>query len=408
MGRLKVRRLFIFLTVVLLFIPVLKAATIIDIEVDEYPTYCKLTDVAWNPNGTFALAVGFDSEEIRVYEHSDNTIDLIYSGKHEGGIGYIAWHPSGDYALITCSQELLKYESGIITVIENRTERLHDVEFAPDGSYALMIRNYYNWSSKKWENLLQKYDGYEVSVLKYTDWPFYLNVEFSVDGSYALILAESGEDKSSGTIWKYDGSELTEIRRYEGKEAEIGTLNWGTWGGIARNPIDNKIYIPVKRLGPYDVSYTWNVFEILIYDGSDFEIKEIDYNGIPRNDISEMGMGRFNNIIWNHNGSYAFILCDYGGILHYDHERFNTLVLKNTDDLYGVDFHPSENTLLLTGGRGDSGHLLELDIESALSNITKEEETTSEDDIIMSVLPFIVLIIIVIIIFLYFKRGKNN
>ncbi len=106
--------------------------------------------VDWKPDGTFALAVGYEVvwQESRVFQWKNGELELLALQKHGMFPTAVAWQPDGKYALIGTGNP---YPQGqgeglILRYVENRFQQLFSskyrvscISWHPDGKYAWIV-----------------------------------------------------------------------------------------------------------------------------------------------------------------------------------------------------------------------------------------------------------------------------
>jgi len=314
----------------------------------------QLYDVSWNHAGTTALILGSEGiavkyDGVSFASLATNTTNNLYE---------IGWSPDDSYALVVGAQGLvLKYVSGGFTHLISPTNvdlngiswnathalvvgnsgaafswngtgfeslnsgtsnKLWDVEWKPDGSYALVVSQY---------GEILKFDGSTFSKDSSGDYyDFYGDYRCSVDwnpsGLYALITGYNGY--YGGSIWRYDG---VGFNRY--------SLRGTPWGVTWRN--DGGYALIVGNAG-----------EAVKYDGSNFAYASA---------ATQLSLW---DVAWRPNGSYALVVSQYGEIMKFDGSIFSHDSSGDYYDFYGdykckVDWNPNGLYALITGYNGYYG-----------------------------------------------------
>ena len=101
----------------------------------------RLTDVAWNPNGGYALVTGNGGTLLR-YDGASFT--SIESGTNLD-LFSVSWNPAGDKAVITGGKGnskalVMTYDGNVLTTVASGAgPKLNGSMWAPDGSYAMIV-----------------------------------------------------------------------------------------------------------------------------------------------------------------------------------------------------------------------------------------------------------------------------
>jgi hypothetical protein len=156
-------------------------------------------DVTWNPNGLTALIVGSFNNSDEVVVRYDRNYAVV---EWAGGIdwpGSIAYHPTDDYALIVehwgnAAIYDSNYYTSIDTGFEQATDGLNSVEWAPDGSMALITGATFHFPFKPLQTFLE-FDGNSFSALRMFDRGsnYFEDVAWKSDSLEALVVGREGE-----------------------------------------------------------------------------------------------------------------------------------------------------------------------------------------------------------------------
>jgi WD40 repeat protein len=158
-----------------------------------------LEGVTWNPNGLTALIVGIQSfsyEEVIRYDRYSANIEWQGSSCWPGGIAY---HPTDDYALIVedwghAAIYDSNYYTDLPTGFEQVTDGLNSVEWAPDGSTALITGAWFHSPFPGLKTLVE-YNGKKFNILRMFEQGnnYYENVAWKSDSLEALVVGRQGE-----------------------------------------------------------------------------------------------------------------------------------------------------------------------------------------------------------------------
>jgi len=160
------------------------------------PATTALRQVAWKPDGSYALISG-DSAVLLKYNGTQLT--TIPTGVSTAlNFWTVSWKPDGSYALIGgTSGLLLKYDGVKVTTIPDPyTSTIFSISWHPSGSYALLVGK---------SGLTLTYDG--TTVRKFVAITSYdLNAAaWNPGGQYALIGGVNG------TLLRFDGTQAVTI-----------------------------------------------------------------------------------------------------------------------------------------------------------------------------------------------------
>ncbi|MCK5562209.1 MAG: hypothetical protein KAJ51_16540, partial [Thermoplasmata archaeon] len=99
--------------------------------------YCYWSDIAWKPNGAYAILLYGDSSYSKLFKYDgQDLIDLSKEYNYYGG-QYIAWEPTGNYALLWGNYYIMKYNETSLTEINYDMFEAAGGAWKPDGSYML-------------------------------------------------------------------------------------------------------------------------------------------------------------------------------------------------------------------------------------------------------------------------------
>ncbi len=205
-------------------------------------------DLSWKPDGSYALIVGENGSAF-IYD-GITLIDISNKTGTNDNFISIAWHPTGNLALIigynsyTKIYRLYKYnETAGFTPIDlpNSSWRLSDLDWKPDGSYALIVGRVGEYG------LILKYDPNGIWVLNHSFYPLLIAVSWNPNGSEALIVGRKCY------ILKYNGMDLKLIYRKS---------DWAEYYDIAWKP-DGSCALIVGEIQSRGSRVVWS--EVLLY-----------------------------------------------------------------------------------------------------------------------------------------------
>lgn len=319
-----------------------------------------LNDVAWNPDGSFALVVGEHGTLLKYDGASFTNIDTGTTFT----LLSASWSPDGSKALITGGSAnrkslLMTYDgSELTTVSEGDGPNLYDSTWAPDGSYAIVVGN---------RGVVQRFDGNGLTDLGAPS-KSYSGVSFNPDGSHALVINTAatrntvlpfdgisfGEpipvDTYSNLLdidWKSDGSYGLMVGIgggiYEYRDSGVTDLTVGIDDAMHavdwRADGDEALVVGGRGLGDY---YVPEEGLVMAYDGS--EIKALD-PGFT-NDKVLFGME------WTPNGSYALMVGRAGTAIRYEPSTPAIVIPKKVMD---QEFSPARYAFAQGFGNFDVG-----------------------------------------------------
>ncbi len=325
-----------------------------------YPTGNGLWDVAWKPNGEYAIIVGYSGI---VFKFDGNKFeDLTTEADTFCTLASVAWKPDGSYALIAGYQTgsnskiiLLKFDGSIFTEITmpNRNSQLRSIAWKPDGSYALII-------------------GTSETVFKYTEAngvadispnirpdSLLIDISWKYDGSCALIVGGGYNDGYYSTVLKFDGTTFTNISNLFNGNTYIYGVSWKPNGDYALVVANNNI---VKYNGTEFIwidNYRWAREVEWKPDGSyaliQYEDGVAKYDGSLVTDLSAPEelhdiSSTSDGIGWKSDGSYCLLVGGSGLVVKYNGNAFN--ILSNYEVYWGssikVGWKPSGDYAILT------------------------------------------------------------
>lgn len=280
----------------------------------------RLRDVAWKPDGSYALLVG-DGGTIIKFDGSGFT--ALDSGTTTV-LRSVDWKPDGSSALIAggtgaANGLLLEFDGDSVTeVSRDPGPNLVDAVWKPDGSYALLVGS---------RGLVQRYDGTRFTPV---DAPSasYSGVGFKTDGSLAIVTDFSAP--SSGPV-TYDGDTI-------GRRVPIG---------LASNLQD----VAWKSDGSYGL-VVGSGGALLKYDGievtSHFPDRDVWFYGVDwrMDDSQALVVGGIAEFIGNYPESSVVISFDGTNLVDLSPD------LANGKILYGVAWHPKGVYALIVGKAG--------------------------------------------------------
>ncbi len=163
-----------------------------------------LVGIAWTPNGTSAVITGSDPDVILTYSTVRGNFTQVPNLTGISGLGQISWNPTSNYGIIDGSDGLIKYSAnGTLSVIPSAAGiPFESIDFDPNGTLALLGTQ---------DGALYEYNSVtsDLSLATTLSSTTQLkDITFSLDGSYALVSAQSG---STNTLYEYNGHGLYAI-----------------------------------------------------------------------------------------------------------------------------------------------------------------------------------------------------
>ena len=222
----------------------------------------------------------------------------------------VGWNPDGSYALVTGSGgTLLRYDGLGFTSVESRTTLdLFSVSWNSAGDKAVITGGAGNTKA-----LVMTYDGDELVTVASGSGPNLNGSMWAPDGSYAMIVGYNG------FIQKLDASGLTNM-----------DPPWGHYSGVAFN---------------HDGS------RALVTNTSAPNTTVLEFNGESFSDPIPTGVSsNLQDIAWKSDGSYGLVVGTGGAILKYDDSGFTDLSNGLRDALFAVDWRADGEQALMVGG----------------------------------------------------------
>lgn len=190
-----------------------------------------LVGVTWAPNGTSALITGSNPDIILTYSTVTGAFTEVSNPTGVTGLGAIEWNPVSNYALIAGSNGLIMYSAtGRLNPIPSASGiSFGSISFSPIGAIALLTTKsggLYEYSPKT----------SEVSMVASPGGTHLQEVAFSRDGAYALITGQSG---STNNMFKFSGQMIYPISStYNGSATGISFTSDGSYAMITTNAGD--------------------------------------------------------------------------------------------------------------------------------------------------------------------------
>ena len=106
------------------------------------PSDANLDGVAWTPNGTSAVITGSSPDVILAYSTTSGNFTHISNPTGVTGLGPVDWNPVSNYAIVTGSNGLVRYsDGGSLSLIPSASGiRFSGIDFNPNGTIALLGR----------------------------------------------------------------------------------------------------------------------------------------------------------------------------------------------------------------------------------------------------------------------------
>ena len=222
----------------------------------------------------------------------------------------VGWKPDGSYALLVGNRgTLLKYDGSSFTPVASGTiADLYSVSWKPDGSSALITGGSGNTNS-----LVMVYDEDSLTTVTEALGPNLLDSEWKPDGSYAVVVG------SRGFVKKFDGTDLTPLDAPPGNFSGVG---FKADGSLAL----------MTDTGPPNTDF-------LIYDGETFGPR------IPTGVASNL-----QDVAWKSDGSYGLVVGTGGALLKFDGTEVTSHYPEKNVAFFGVDWRMDDSQALVVGG----------------------------------------------------------
>lgn len=362
----------------------------------------KFDGVSWHPSSGEALVIAKSPHpgyEDLLYRYNGSDLEEVLSGNIHWRD--VAWRPDGSYALLVGHvSKVGKYDGEDLVIWdaprgpEGWADWLLRIAWKPDGSEALIVGDtgHPDFDSTA---ILFNATSETLTRLDISGYQTLEDVAWRPDGAYALIIA------SYGKILQFRNNVVTDISYPD-------IINW--WSTVTWKPDDN-------LTDGYDgyALFAGLLSNILKYDGDSYEyISNSTHPAIVSTFGSTM---HYNDIAWKPNGNYS-VLVGYahggGGIVvKYDKEGAKLLYhIQEAFRLENLGWNPSGSVLLIGGSTHNStenlyyGYLYRItsaDIESVSSHSSQ-----FDDNILLWTIPLaVVLMAVVLAILLYFKWRKR-
>ncbi|MCK5560853.1 MAG: WD40 repeat domain-containing protein, partial [Thermoplasmata archaeon] len=197
-----------------------------------------IDDVEWNPNGKTALilASNYDDDSYpypysgQIWEYNITTDNWTFLLSNSSWYYQcIAWHPSGSHAIISTTDWydncLVQYNNSEFTIIDigYAPYIIADMEWKPDGSELTIIGN------DQYTVVIVTYDGTITSkvISSSSEWflYFFLDLVWSLDGSYALI-------SSGHNLFRWENGNLEALTNDHPIYSSLDQLAWYPPNGV--------------------------------------------------------------------------------------------------------------------------------------------------------------------------------
>jgi len=277
-------------------------------------------DVAWAPNGSYALIVGSNGKVLR-YDLK-NGLAALQSGVTVT-LRAVGWVPNSSYALIVGDDgTVLKYNGTNFTALPSgiTSDDLFSVDWRSDGKYALITGSF---------GKILKFDGTNFyTILPENQGQFYLfSVAFHPSNAYALIVGASGItykcDEDSAAIYQPAGMKclrvstgvFTTLKDVEFRADGDYAMLVGTNGIVLKYRSDT-FDIVDSEMGAYAFgTIAWKTGSIYpVIAGSDGVL--VKYTGYGVVQLPCPSIAALNGISWN--GSHALLVGERNQIMMYD------------------------------------------------------------------------------------------
>jgi hypothetical protein len=160
-----------------------------------------LEGITWMPNGTSAIIAGSGPDMVLVYSTTNGNFTRLADTTGVTGLRQAAWNPVFNYGIICGSNGLIRVsETGGLSVIPSASGiSFATIAFNPNGTIALLGTS---------SGSIYKYDSTSMSlslIMNISGNPQFRQIVFSRDGAYALIGIEAGG------LYKFDGESVYQI-----------------------------------------------------------------------------------------------------------------------------------------------------------------------------------------------------
>jgi hypothetical protein len=293
----------VVLAILMAAFPAGAAAPPLSFETVAWDPAAAIMDIAWKPDGSFALACG-ESGKLFKYEAGAWTPIATGVGVDLNGLD---WKPDGSEALIVGGEQtVLRYQGGSVTTIKSGgdvTRPYNAVRWNPSGTGALLVGGSSAWG------LVTTYNGTDIKDISIWGTRGINDLRWSPAGSYCLMV---GDDSG---VYKYTGDNYTKL-----------TGAPGSLTGISWNGADNSALI---------VALSGKAYR---FDGTNF---------------SALATNTTENLFccaWNQNGTIALVTGQDGGIYSYDGTAFKKEYKEGgANNEWAVGWHPPGDYAMIVG-----------------------------------------------------------
>jgi PKD repeat protein len=328
---------------------------------NPYPTGNDLRDVAWSPDGSKAILVGYAGT---IIEWDGLGFDSYYTGT---GLNFngVAWWPDATYALIIGDGgRLLKLQDGELSEISTGTTvTLTDISINPNVGQAIIVGE---------ERTVLVYDGESVTTVSSGGKILLTTVSWEPGGSYAMMAGyeTANQNPLQGTILQYWPENATFKTRfaefyyrfqggafspnaetavfsatYQARNNNSGRLLM--WDGM-------KMTETVSDLQPGLTGVGWTPDGQLGYVVGTGNLVEFDFDGIPTgNTFDFFVQSAYGAFSYMPDGSEAIVVGSAGLVRRFDGaymERLGNNVLTDVRaTINGAAWSPDGSTLVMVG-----------------------------------------------------------
>jgi WD40 repeat protein len=262
-----------------------------------------IMDIAWKPDGSFALACG---EGGKLFKFASGAWTPVPTGVAVDLNG-VDWKPDGSEALIVgAEQTVLRYQGDSVSTVKSGgdvTRPYNAVRWNPTGTEALLVGGSSAWG------LVTTYDGTTIKDISIWGTRGIKDLRWSPAGTYCLMV---GDDSG---VHKYSGGNYTTL-----------TGAQGSFTGIGWNGIDNSALI---------VALSGRAYR---YDGTNFSA------------VSTNTTENLFSCAWNQNGTVALVTGQDGGIYSYDGTTFKKAhQVGGAPNVWAAGWHPPGDYAIIVG-----------------------------------------------------------
>jgi len=282
----------------------------------------------------YAIAVSSDG---KVWRYQDGNLNQTIPPPTNKALYQVAWRPDGAYALIVGDgATLLKYNGTAFTTISTGVAgsvNFQAVSWRPDGSYALIAGT---------SGVVVKYDGVSATQIKDPTKNTIRSITWQPNGLQALLAGSKGTllAYQNGTLQSIPSSTPSDLYAAAWNPNGLYAIVAGANGVILR--YDGALVLRLNTTGVYSSSLivraiAWNPGGTLALLCGDSGLV-LTYNGTSLAMISKITSNTLYSISWS--GSIATIVGGSGTILTYSGSSLTKQTSSTTSSLRGIAWKP--------------------------------------------------------------------